>query len=253
MDFAPETPARSVAIAIVLMKTGSEAVSKHLERDLESLEEQLLSMSASVEAMIDKAWRSLSDRQGSLSSEVIAADESIDQQEVRIEEECLKILALHQPVAIDLRRTATILKVNNDLERIADLAVNVAERGQQLRSAGEFTAPPLLKQLAQESRRMVNDALNALVRLDPDAALKVCAADDAVDRTHAEIVEDLYRAMCKTPDHIGAAMHYLSVARQLERIADHATNIAEDVIYLVRGDIARHRGKQLQKQMAGTE
>ena len=143
--------------------------------------------------------------------------------------------------------------MNNDLERIADLAVNMAERGQQLRSVAELFAPPLLKQLAQDARRMVNDALNALVRLDPEAALQVCAADGAVDRAHANIVEDLYGVMRKNPDHIGAALHYLSVARQLERIADHATNIAEDVIYLVRGDIARHRGNQLQKQMAETE
>ena len=226
-------------------------VSKHLVRDLESLEEQLLSMSASVEAMIDKAWRSLVERNTRLAAEVIHADDRIDRQEVQIEEECLKVLALHQPVAIDLRRTATILKVNNDLERIADLAVNMAERGQRLGGKSrDFGPPALLTEMAAASRQMVTHALDALVRLDPQIALAVCAADDEVDKMHAEVVDELYQVMRSRPDDIAAAIHYLSVARQLERIADHATNIAEDVLYLVRGDIARHQGRQFQREVA---
>ena len=170
-------------------------VSKHLERDLESLEEQLLSMSASVEAMIDKAWRSLVERQARLAAEVIQADERIDRLEVQIEEECLKVLALHQPVAIDLRRTATILKVNNDLERIADLAVNVAERGQRLGKSRDFGPSPVLSDMAAAARQMVTNALNALVRLDPQIASEVCAADDEVDKLHTEVVDELYHVM----------------------------------------------------------
>jgi phosphate transport system protein len=142
--------------------------------------------------------------------------------------------------------------VNNDLERIADLAVNMAERVRGLRAAEELQTPDTLSEMAQLARRMVSDALDSLVRLDPDAALEVCATDDAVDRSHAEIVHQLYHVMRNNADDIAAAIHFLSVARQVERIADHATNIAEDVVYLVRGDIARHRGKQLQEGKMGS-
>jgi len=216
-------------------------VSKHLERDIEALEQLLLAMSAQVEAMIAKAWRSLNERNGQLAEEVIQADASVDQQEVQIEEDCLKILALHQPVAIDLRRTATILKVNNDLERIADLAVNIAERGQRLASAKDFEIPASLQKMAESARRMLAAALTALVRLDPAAALKVTDLDDEVDRCNAEVVTDLYQGMLADSTTIAPSIHCLSVARHLERIGDLATNIAEDVVYLVRGDIARHR------------
>jgi phosphate transport system protein len=216
-------------------------VSKHLERDIESLEQQLLAMSSRIEAMIVKAWRSVSERDGQLAAEVIEGDNVIDEQEVRIEEECLKIFALHQPVAIDLRRTATILKVNNDLERIADLAVNIAERGQRLCNATEFELPAILWTMAELSRGMLSDALTALVRLAPDEALRVCDADDEVDRCNAEVVMELYQGMMSDPARIAPSIHCLAVARHLERMADLATNIAEDVVYLVRGDIARHR------------
>jgi phosphate transport system protein len=226
-------------------------VSKHLERDLESLEAKLLSMSAAVEAMIDKAWQSIVDKNGRLANEVIASDDAINEQEVHIEEDCLKILALHQPVAIDLRRTATILKVNNDLERIADLAVNIAERSQRLKSVHDFVIPTTLNTMAESARRMVRDALNSLVSLDADDALEVGADDDEVDRCHAEVVDELYRTMCDRRESIAPAMHCLSVARQVERIADHATNIAEEVVYLVRGDIARHRGREFRREERG--
>ncbi len=219
----------------------NHAVSKHLERDIEALEQLLLAMSAQVECMIGKAWRALSERDQQLATEVIDADASVDQQEVHIEEECLKILALHQPVAIDLRRTATILKVNNDLERIADLAVNIAERAVRLRNATDFEIPASLRTMAESARVMLANALNALVRLAPDAALRVCEADDEVDRCNAEVVTDLYQGMLQDPSRIGPSIHCLAVARHLERIGDLATNIAEDVVYLVRGDIARHR------------
>jgi phosphate transport system protein len=219
-------------------------VSKHLERDLLALEQELLGMSAMVEAMIAKSWRSLAERDNKLADEVIEGDDAVNAQEVHIEEECLKIVALHQPVAIDLRRTATILKVNNDLERIADLAVNIAERSRKLSASG-FEVPSVLKEMSATSRKMLRDALNALVDLDPAAALRVCETDDEVDRSHAEVATELYQAMLDDPHQIAPAIHCLSVARHLERIADHATNIAEDVVYLVRGDIARHRHVEL--------
>lgn len=219
-------------------------MAKHLERDLESLEQQLLHTSAIVESMIDKAWRSLKERNQELSDEVIKTDDEVNQLEVRIEEECLKILALHQPVAIDLRRTATILKVNNDLERIADLAVNVAERSRKL-STSNFRIPEVLHRMTETAINMLREALNALVKLNPNEALGVCEKDDIVDRAHAEVASELYLIMRDNPDAIAPAIHTLSISRHVERIADHATNIAEDVIYLVRGDIARHRHLEL--------
>jgi phosphate transport system protein len=222
-------------------QAGLQDVSKHLERDIEALEQQLLAMSAQVEGMIAKAWQALSQRHEQLAKDVIEADEAVDQLEVRIEEECLKILALHQPVAIDLRRTATILKVNNDLERIADLAVNIAERALRLNNSMGFEIPPSLRMMADSARVMLANALTALVRLDPNAALQVCDADDEVDRYNAEVVADLYHGMVQDPDSIAPSIHCLAVARHVERIGDLATNIAEDVVYLVQGDIVRHR------------
>jgi phosphate transport system protein len=198
-------------------------------------------MSSMVEHMIDLAWRSITEANRDLAAEVISSDASIDQREVRIEEECLKILALHQPVAVDLRRVAAVLKINNDLERIADLAVNMAERGMRLLGYSTFDLPEILDSMAEAARTMVRDALNAFVDLDSDAARSVCAADDEVDRDHAVVVTLLSNRMKGRPDAIEPAIHCMAVARSLERVADHATNIAEDVIYLVQGDIARHR------------
>ncbi|MEZ6120688.1 MAG: phosphate signaling complex protein PhoU [Pirellulaceae bacterium] len=217
-------------------------MSKHLERDIELLEQSLLSLSAIVEEMIAKAWKSVVQNDKQLAQEVVNKDACVDDREVRIEEDCLKILALHQPVAIDLRRTATILKVNNDLERIADLAVNVAERGNRLASA-TFQMPPVINTMAELAIKIVRDCLNAFVAMDVDSANQVCLADDEIDRCHAEAVSALYLLMKQDAELIAPAIHALAVARHLERIGDHATNIAEDVIYMVQGDIARHKHK----------
>ena len=216
-------------------------MTKHLNRDIAALEQELLGMSSLVEEMIEKSWRALVERSAELAAEVIEGDDVVNEREVRIEEECLKILALHQPVAIDLRRTATMIKINNDLERIADLAVNISERGQRLITELKFKMPALVTTMAEHATQMLREALDALVNSDYDAAVKVCAADDDVDRAHAEVVVELYNMMRSDPELIGASIHMLSVARCLERIADHATNIAEDVMYLIKGDITRHR------------
>lgn len=216
-------------------------MSKHLQRDLEKLQRQLLALSSSVEDMINKACRSLRQKQSNLAEQVIHSDNAIDQQEVAIEEECLKILALHQPVAIDLRRTATAMKVNNDLERIADLAVNIAERALCLAAHPELEIPANLHQMAELATAMVRDALDSLVRLDVNLARQVCTRDERVDAFNRQVIDDLRAEMHARPETIEAALHLFSAARHIERIADHATNIAEDVIYLVEGEIARHR------------
>lgn len=216
-------------------------MSKHLERDLEQLQTKLLALSAMVEAMIDKAGQSLRDGRSDLAQEVIASDDEVDRREVLIEEEALKIMALHQPVAIDLRRIAAVIKINNDLERIADLAVNVAERADQMARFPDFGIPATLQQMSGCAIKMVRGALDAFVQLDTDLAETIRAADDEVDTLNYELIARLRETMQTEPSTIEPALHCFSVSRHLERIADHATNIAEDVIFLVQGHIARHQ------------
>ena len=219
-------------------------MSKHLERDLEALEREILAQSSIVEEMIVKAFRALCDRRSDVANELIATEEDINDREVRIEEECLKILALHQPVAVDLRRTATVLKINGDLERIADLAVNIAERASSLAEYPDLPVPEKIEKMVGLATAMVRDALDAFVDLDADLARAVCLRDDDVDDLNRDVIHELYTVMQTKSDVVEAALHFFSASRQVERIADHATNIAEDVIYLVEGEIARHHTKE---------
>ena len=216
-------------------------MTKHLHRDLEAVHQEILSLSAMVEDMIDQATTALLDRKHDIATTVIASDEKVDRREVRIEEDCLKILALHQPVAIDLRRIATVMKVNNDLERIADLAVNIAERALALDNFLQFPVPKKLKSMVSMSTQMVRNALDAFVGLDASAARSVLSMDDAIDELNLEIIRELQSLIQQQPDLVVPALHCFSASRHIERIGDHATNIAEDVIYLVEGDIVRHQ------------
>ncbi len=218
-------------------------MSKHLERDLESLERDLLAQSSIVEEMIRIACRALCDRHAQVPEELYQHEPEVNRREVLIEEECLKILALHQPVAVDLRRVATVLKVNSDLERIGDLAVNIGERTAALASHPAFDIPPTLEQMSSMAIAMVRDALDAFVDLDADRARAVCEHDDRVDDCNRQVIAELYEVMRARSDLVEAALHFFSAARHVERIADHATNIAEDVIYLVEGEITRHRSE----------
>lgn len=219
-------------------------MSMHLERDLRALEQELLAVSALVEDMITKACRSLRERKRELAQEVVDSDRTVDSAEVRIEEECLKILALHQPVAIDLRRTAAVLKINNDLERIADLAVNIAERALALTLRRDFLAPRTLELMSERAIQMVRASIDAFVKFDIEAAYRICEEDDEIDKYNVEIINELHETMKAQPHLVEPAMHFFSATRHVERIADHATNIAEDVIYLVKGSIARHQKAQ---------
>jgi phosphate transport system protein len=215
-------------------------MSKHLERDLESLEHEILDQSSRVEEMIAKACQALVERRSDLANEVIASELEIDVREVEIEEDCLKILALHQPVAVDLRRTATVLKINTELERIADLAVNIAERTISLAEHPEFEIPAKLERMFVRASEMVHEALDAFVDQDVEAAREVCRRDDEVDEYNRQVIDELLATMRTRNDLVEAALHFFSVCRHVERIGDCATNIAEDVIYLVEGEIARH-------------
>jgi phosphate transport system protein len=216
-------------------------MTKHLQRDLESLHQEILTLSATVEEMIDKAAMALSERRPDLAAEVIELDNVVDNSEVHIEEECLKILALHQPVAIDLRRIATVFKVNNDLERIADLAVNVAERAKALDEYPTYPIPAKLSRMATTASQMVRGSLDAFVNLDVSSARRLIALDETVDELNVEIIRDLQSLMQQDPNLVPPALYCFSATRHIERMADHATNIAEDVVYLAEGDIVRHK------------
>jgi len=190
--------------------------------------------------MVDLACRALRQRDSTLAGSVIEADEEIDRREVEIEEECLKLLALHQPVAVDLRRITTVFKVNSELERIADLGVNIAERAQNLVDRQEFPIPSKLDRMVDVATDMVRGSLDAFVNMDGRAARRICRLDDIVDRYNRQVIDELKRQMMSAPERVDPALHCFSASRHLERIADHATNIAEDVVYLVEGEIARH-------------
>lgn len=216
-------------------------MTKHLQRDMDSLNRDILSLSTHVEEMIDKASLALLDRRYDLADEVINTDNLVDVREVRIEEECLKLLALHQPVAVDLRRIATVLKVNNDVERIADLAVSIAQRALAMAEFPDFPIPERISRMVTLATRMVRDAFDAFVHLDARAAAEVMRCDDDVDRLNVEVIDELLAMMQQNGTNVSPGLHCFSASRHIERIADHATNIAEDVIYLVQGDIVRHK------------
>jgi phosphate transport system protein len=214
---------------------------KHLQRDLDNLQRDLLTLAASVEEVIHKSIRSLQDRDVELAQEVIAEDNQIDQEENHVEEECLKILALHQPVAVDLRRIAVAMKINSDLERMADLAEDIAERALHLARLPQVAVPRKFQAMTDLTTSMVRQSLDAFVNLDARQARRVCRLDDEVDRFNREIIEEVIDLMRSGPDLVEPGLSLFSANRHLERIADHATNIAEDVVYLVEGEIIRHR------------
>ena len=197
-------------------------------------------MGSLVEKVSNQAITALQERNTELSAGVHELDLTIDQQEVKIEEECLKILALHQPVATDLRFVVCVMKVNNDLERMGDLAINIAERASYLSSHDPLGVPLDFHRMAELAREMVKESLSALLNLDTDLARKVLAKDDEVDEINRQMFEILEEIMLKDPTTIRRAIHLLSASRHLERIADLATNIAEDVVFLDEGEVIRH-------------
>ncbi|MCR9291563.1 MAG: phosphate signaling complex protein PhoU [bacterium] len=216
-------------------------MSRHLSKDLGDAYHRVLALSGQVEEMVHKAIRALIGRQSDLASEVIGLDEEIDRVEVQIEEECLKMLALHQPVAADLRRLTTMMKINNDLERIADLACNIAERANDLVEFETYPIPEQLSDMAGAATRMVRDSIDAFVNLDIESAYQVIARDDTIDEMNVEIIDQVTSLMQQNPAWIEPALLSFSASRSIEQIGDHAVNVAEDVIYMVNGVIVRHR------------
>ncbi len=215
-------------------------MSKHWERDLDNLQRHLMALAACVEEAIFKGIHALQERDAALAEEVIRGDSVIDQEENYVENDCLKMLALHQPVAIDLRRIIAALKINTDLERMADLAVNIAERAVSLAELPRIAVPAKLQRMTDLTTSMVRESLDAFVMLNAEQARRVIRIDDEVDRYNREIIAELIGYMQQTAELVPAFMSFFSAVRQLERIADHATNIAEDVVYLIEGEIIRH-------------
>lgn len=223
----------------------------HLIHELEQLKRKMFSLVALVEDNLSRAVRAVEERDEALALQAVESDVEIDKEEVAVEEECLKLLALHQPVAIDLRFIVAVLKLNSDLERIGDLSVNIAERAIFLSRIDPVPVPFEFDAMAAKAIAMLKKSLDALVNNDPDLAGEVCAADDEVDEINRGMYERVKGAIRKHPEHLDALIHLLSVSRHLERIADHATNIAEDVIYLVKGRIVRHAPDILAKYKHG--
>lgn len=216
-------------------------MSVHLHKAIESLKMRILELSALVEESVIKSIKAVDTRDAVLAQQVIDGDNRIDLVEVEVEEECLKILALHQPVATDLRFIVAVLKINNDLERIGDLAVNMASRARKL---AEIKTPPLVRIDFQGGenrvREMLRKSLESLVNLDEKTAKWVCAVDKEIDEVNRSVHKQVLEGLKKHPEEVERLILLLSVSRNLERIGDHTTNIAEDVLYMVRGEIVRH-------------
>ncbi len=212
------------------------------ERETERLKEDILRQAGDVEQRLREVLRDVENRDRERLLAWVARDAEIDAREVQIEEECLKLLALHQPVARDLRFVIAVLKINNDLERIGDIVVNIAERGVLLSAFPMSDLQQKLGRMGLLVCAMLKDSLDALITLDMGKAREVIARDDAVDSLNAEVITDVVARA--TQEHAGSRVEVLilihGVARDLERVGDHATNIAEDVAYLADGTIIRH-------------
>lgn len=216
----------------------------HMNNEIDKLKKKLLALSSQVEEQLWQAVKSIKDRNYDLAQQVIDQDVRIDQDEVDVEEECLKVLALYQPVAIDLRFIVTALKINNDLERIGDLSVNIAERSGFLANQEPIETAFDFELMAEKVQTMLRKSIDALVNMDCGLAHEVCEMDDEVDAMNAEMFKMVKQSILDQPGHIEVLIHLLSVSRHLERIGDHATNIAEDVIYMVEGRIVRHKAEE---------
>jgi len=215
-------------------------MARQKEQDLEALKEHVLKMGGFVEESIRKSITALIERDRNLSDEVINGDAIVNHYDVEIEEECIRFLAIWQPTGSNLRFVTTAIKIITDLERMGDLAVDICERAVEL-----LEEPPLkpyidIPRMAEASQKMLKDSLDAFVTGDADLAMKVCAADDFVDNLNQQIFNELLVYMLKDPKNISRAVRLTYITKYMERIADHATNIAEMVVYMVKGKVIRH-------------
>ena len=213
---------------------------RRFEGELNTLRESLIHMCSLSEEAIAKAIKALVDRNTELAEEVIHQDNAINELEVEIDRQCLRLFALRQPIAIDLRFISSAMKINNQLERIGDEAVNIAERALGLIKEPHLKPLIDIPRLAVMAQKMVKDSINSFISRDAGLARSVCEHDSEVDNLNAQIFRDLLTYMLEDRATISRAIRLIFTARHLERIADHATNIAEDVIYMVSGSDIRH-------------
>jgi phosphate transport system protein len=215
-------------------------MSAHFIELLDVLRRRSLRMASAVEDMLDEACTAALEADHSMARRVIARDVEIDAEEVAIEAEVIRLITLFQPMASDMRLLTTVLKVNNDLERIADCAVNIAQRARHLESAGMAANAADVKQLAQGAGQMLRSAVRAYADQDASAARRLIEQDAAVDAFYGQLIRKVAEEATRSPEMINTYLDVLSIAKNLERIADHATNIDEDVIFLGTGEIVRH-------------
>jgi phosphate transport system protein len=223
--------------------TAAPTAFRHFHEELDRLKERLLDMSGKAEAMLALSMDALLNRDEGLAAAVLEADREIDSLEIEVEDLAVSLLALQQPMARDLRFIVGAIKISSDLERVGDHAVNIAEATQRLISAGPITlSSPLstIAQMGKRSRTMLGDGLRAFVRADGQLGRAVCAADDEVDELHESVFRVLLTHMMENPTTITASLQLLLVSRNLERVGDLATNIAEDAVFLAEGKQIKH-------------
>lgn len=223
-------------------------MTRHFQHEIEKLKVRILALGALVEKSVRNAVIALAERDTEMAQVVIGEDREIDLVEVDIEEECQKILALHQPVAHDLRFIIAVLKINAELERIGDAAVSIAEQICYWVNEGHTDVSYDFESMAKKAQAMLHNSLDALVNFNAQTAFEVIAEDDKVDEIYGDVHRFVRRGVQSAPHQSGGFIHLLAISRHIERIADHASNIAEVVIYLVEGRIIRHRAKDAMKQ-----
>jgi len=220
-------------------------MAKHLEKELERLKKLIYTLSARVDENVELAVKSFQENDVELAHKVIADDKVVDDLEIEVEEECLKALALYQPVAIDLRFIIAVMKMNNDLERIGDLAADIAKNGIAINEGPKPKVPLDLHQMSYLVKAIVRKSLDSLINIDAYLAREVIQDDNEINTLKTEMKQEIIAALKRNPEHAETLMTLLAVTNRLERIGDHATNIAEDVIYMVEADIVRHQDSDL--------
>ncbi len=220
----------------------------HLEKAIKKLTGELIQLSSHVEESVKLSIKSLIYKDIELAKRVIKDDEIIDRKEIDIEEECLKIFALHQPVAIDLRRLVTILKINNDLERIGDLSQNISKNVLRILSSSVFVEGFDIGKICNSVQLMVKKSIDSISSVNIEKAREILKMDDIVDEQNSTLYNEMIKKIKESPEKMEILIQYIHIIRHLERIADHTTNIAEDIIYMIKGEIVRHQQTQTDKK-----
>ena len=215
-------------------------MTKHFHRELEKIKKLILTLSTMVEEHVHKATEAIIQNDADLARQVIQTDYEIDEMEVEVEEECLKVMALHQPVAVDLRFLIAVIKINNELERIGDQAVNIAQRMERIGRESKIDFYYDYTPMVKKTKNMLKMSLDSLVNTDLDLAFHVLLMDDEIDKMNKDAYDVIKKMMSLNPENLGYLINMLLVSRHLERLADHVTNIAEEVIYMIEGEIVRH-------------